>query len=73
MLAYSIVDKLELKLNYYLPSGASGALPAIICFHRKKLIVDDRQQGMPLKIGSSVNHVELQKICEDWLRETICR
>lgn len=44
-LTYSTAGKLELKLNLHLPPNATGALPAIVCFHGGYLIVGDRQPG----------------------------
>ncbi|KIM90566.1 hypothetical protein PILCRDRAFT_812321 [Piloderma croceum F 1598] len=44
-LIYSTTGKLQLKLNLHLPPNATGALPAIVCFHGGYLIVGDRQPG----------------------------
>jgi hypothetical protein len=42
---YSTVDKLEVKLDLYVPPNATGSLPAIICFHSGGLMVGDRYPG----------------------------
>jgi len=42
---YSTVDKLEVKLDLYVPPNVTGSLPAIICFHGGGLTVGDRYPG----------------------------
>jgi acetyl esterase/lipase len=44
-LIYSRVDRLELKLDLYLPPNATGALPAIVSFHGGGLTVGVRHLG----------------------------
>src|ERR1700733_10039867 len=48
--AYLTVDKLELKLDLYLPLSVTGALPAIICFHGRGLLVGNHQPGPMLAV-----------------------
>ena len=44
-LVYQTVDKLEVKLDLYVPPNVTGSLPAIICFHGGGLTVGDRYPG----------------------------
>jgi hypothetical protein len=52
---YSTLDNSQLKLDYFLPSNATGSLPAIVCFHGGGMTVGDRRMGpgMPIWLFGS--------------------
>lgn len=54
---YSTLDNSQLKLDYFLPSNATGSLPAIVCFHGGGMTVGDRRMGpgMPIWLFGSFN------------------